>query len=70
MSFRPNHNFNAITLYSEKNEIKSYWEKLSEVHVCANCDRHFNLLTSMGKLILFGNFPSPFPQEKRTFFCP
>jgi len=50
MSFRPNHNFGAITLYSEKNEIKSYWEKLSEVHVCANCDRHFNLLTSMGKL--------------------
>ena len=50
MSSRPARHLNPLTLYSEQKEIKTYWEKLAEVHVCIKCDKHFNLLTSMGTL--------------------
>lgn len=48
MACRPDHRFHPLTLYSTKTEVKSYWQKLSEVHVCTNCDKPFNLLRSMG----------------------
>lgn len=50
MSFRPNRRLNPLTLYSTKQEIRTYYQSLTQVHLCINCDRDFDLLTSMGKL--------------------
>jgi hypothetical protein len=67
MSSRPDRRVVPLTLYSDRKEIKTYWENLTQMHLCVNCEKPFNLLKSMGN---FQCTQHPgFLQENGIFSC-
>jgi hypothetical protein len=47
---RPGHRLPTVTLYAEKKEVKSAFDKATKTWICLTCGEPFSLLMSMGSL--------------------